>query len=241
MIGSEILSLSYRVVNKDATTFLDGNSTNIYADLNRLYGHRILDILRVRVDKNASITNATTTLISTVGLVAGDNGFNGEYAFPTTLLRPVRFEVSYDGLIWRKATVYDNGLNQGSEYNNTQLASSFSQGEPRVDFTRNSYKIRPPKTTAGNITNGIYVEYEKRQTDFASGTDPTEIEPNLQDMLSWDLAKLETVMHSSKYSNQELAVFNAEHSKMEQRFLSFYATNLPTKKTMTFNFNSLPR
>jgi len=241
MIGSDILSLAYRLVNKDSATFLDANSTNIYADLNRIYGHRILDILRVRVDKNASITNATTTLISTAGLVAGDNGFNGEYAFPTTLLRPVRFEVSYDGVNWLKATVYDNELNNLSEYNDTQLAGAFSQGAPRVDFTRNSYKIRPPKTTAGDIANGIYIEYEKRQTDFTSSTAPTEIESNLHDMLAWDLAKLETVMHSSKYSSQELAVFNAEHQKMEQRFLSFYATNLPTKKTMTFNFNSLPR
>lgn len=241
MIGSDILSLSYRLVNKDSSTFLDGNSTNIYADLNRIYGHRILDILRVRVDKNASISEVTTTLLSTVGLVAGDNGFNGEYAFPTTLLRPVRFEVSYDGVMWKKCKVYDNELNKNSEYNDTQLVSDFSEDDPKIDFTRNSFKIRPPKTTAGNITNGIYIEFEKRQVDFTSSTAPTEIESNLQDMLSWDLAKLETVMHAAKYSPQELAVFNMEHSKMEQRFLSFYATNLPTKKTMDFNFNSLPR
>jgi len=241
MIGSEILSLSYRLVNKDSSTFLDGNSTNIYADLNRIYGHRILDILRVRVDKNASISEVKTTLVSTVGLVAGDNGFNGEYAFPTTLLRPVRFEVSYDGVNWRKATFYDNALNQGSEYNDTQLTSDFSESSPMVDFTRNSFKIRPPKTTAGNITNGIYIEYEKRQVDFTSSTAPTEIEPNLQDMLSWDLASLETVMHAAKYSPQELAVFRAGHKDMEDRFLAFYATNLPTRKTMTFNFGSLPR
>lgn len=241
MLGSEILSLAYRLTNKDSATFLDANSTNIYADLNRLYGHRILDILRVRVDKNASITNATTTLVSTVGLVAGDNGYNGEYAFPTTLLRPVRFEVSYDGVNWLKATVYDNELNQASEYNDTQLAASFSEQEPRVDFTRNSYKIRPPKTTAGNITNGIYVEYEKRQSDFTSSTAPTEIESNLQDMLAWDLARLEHVVHASKYSQQEVAAFERGFNQMEQRFLEFYRSNLPTKKTMTFNFNSLPR
>ena len=241
MIGSEILSLAYRLVNKDSSTFLDGNATNILADLNRAYGHRVLDILRVRVDKNASITNVNTTLISTVGLVNGDNGFNGEYAFPTDLLNPVRFEVSYDGVTWKKATVYDNTLNEESEYNDTQLIGTFSEENPRVDFTRNSYKIRPPKTTAGNITNGIYIEYEKRQADFTTGTAPTEIEQNLQDILSYDLAKLEMIMHASKYTNQELAVFNMEHQKIEQRFLEFYRSNLPTKKTMTFNFNSLPR
>lgn len=241
MIGSAIISLAYRLVNKDSTTFLDGNSTNILADLNRCYGHRILDILRVRVDKNASMTSATTDLVSTVGLVAGNNGYNGEYAFPSTLLKPVRFEVSYDGVTWSQCTVYDNVLNQSSEYNNSQLIATFSQEEPRVDFNRNSYKLRPPKTTAGTITNGIYIEFEKRQSDFTTNTEPTEIEANLQDILSWDLAKLETVMHSSKYSNQELATFNMEYKVAEDRFLEFYKSNLPTKKTMDFNFSSLPR
>lgn len=182
MIGSAIISLSYRLVNKDSSTFLDGNATNILADLNRAYGHRILDILRVRVDKNASITNVTTTLISTVGLVSGDNGFNGEYAFPTDLLKPVRFEVSYDGVNWKKAKIYDNTLNEESEYNDTQLVATFSEESPCVDFTRNSYKVRPPKSTTGDITNGIYIEYEQRQSDFATDTSPTQIETNLQDM-----------------------------------------------------------
>lgn len=241
MHGSAILSLAYRLVNKDSDTFLDGVEANIMEDLNRAYGHRILDILRVRVDKNASIKEVTTTLVSTSGLAIGDNGYNGEYAFPTDLLKPVRFEVSYDGITWNKATVYDNTLNNGSEYNDTQLANDFSESSPRVDFTRNSFKIRPPKTSTGNITNGIYIEYEKRQADFSTSTAPTEIESNLQDMLSWDLAKIETVMHASKYSGQELAVFNAEYNKAEERFLNFYSTNLPTKKTMTFNFKSLPR
>lgn len=241
MIGSAIISLAYRLVNKDSTTFLDGNSTNILADLNRCYGHRILDILRVRVDKNASMTSATTDLISTVGLVASNNGYNGEYAFPTTLLKPVRFEVSYDGITWNKCTVYDNVLNAGSEYNAPQINATFSEGEPRVDFNRNSYKVRPLKSTSGNITNGIYIEFEKRQADFTVDSEPTEIEANLHDMLAWDLAKLETVMHSSKYSQTELATFNIEHAKMENRFLEFYSSNLPTRKVMDFNFASLPR
>ncbi len=241
MIGSDILSLAYRLTNKDSATFLDGNSTNIYADLNRCYGKRVLDILRVRVDKNATIKEATTTLFSTSGLAIGDVGYNGEYPFPTDLLRPVRFEVSYDGINWNKATVYDNEVNKGSEYNDTQLAGDFSEASPRVDFTRNSYKIRPPKTTTGDITRGIYIEYEKRQSDLTSGTAPTEIEQNLQDILSWDLAKLEHIMHASKYDRKDLAVFNAEFLNQENRFLEFYRSNLPTRKTMTFNFSSLPR
>lgn len=241
MIGSKILEKAYRLTNKNSATFLDGNSTNIYLDLNTLYGQRILDILRVRVDKNATIQNATTDLISTVGLVEGDNGFNGEYAFPTDLLKPSRFEVSYDGVTWKKAKIYDNAFNEDSEYVASQLADTFSDDNPMVDFTRNSYKIRPPKNTAGNITKGIYIEYEKRQTDFSSSTEPSEIEANLQEILAWDLASIEIVMHADKYSNKQVQVFNAEKKKVEDRFLEFYMNNLPTKKVMTFNFKSLIR
>lgn len=238
LIGSEILTLAYTLTNKSATTFLDANATNIYKHLNIAYGHRILDILRVRVDKNATIEEATTDLISTVGLSEGDNGYNGEYAFPADLLKPSRFEVSYDGVTWVKCDIYDNAVNSSSEYNGVQLESNFSQSNPRVDFTRNSYKIRPPKNTAGNITKGIYVEYEKRQADFTSGTAPSEIEQNLQDILAYDLAELEMIQHADKYSAQQLTLFRAKRTEVENRFLEFYKNNLNSRKEKTYSFRS---
>ena len=241
MIGSAILAKAYRLTNRNSATFLDANSTNIYADLNTCYGQRILDILRVRVDKNATINNVYIDHLSTVGLSESDSGYNGEYAFPSDLLKPTRFEVSYDGVSWKKCKVYDNALNQESEFNNVQLANEFSDESPCVDFTRNSYKIRPPKTTSGNVTNGIYIEYEQRQSDFTDSTAPSQIEANLQEILAWDLARLEHIMHSDKYSPKQLSVFNGEYQKVEQRFLEFYMSDLPTKKTMTFNFGRLIR
>jgi hypothetical protein len=238
MIGSKILSNAYNLTNKVESTFLDGSTTTFYERLNTFYGHRILDILRVRVDKNASIENATTDLISTVGLVAGDNGYNGEYSFPTDLLKPTRFEVSYDGTTWKKATIYDNALNPYSEYNEDDINSSFSTSAPRVDFSRNTFKLRPTKDTAGNITKGIYIEYEKRQADFTSTTAPSEIESNLQDILAYDLAELEIIMHADKYSSQFINVFRKKKQEIEERFLEFYINNLPTKKTLTFSYQS---
>ena len=235
MIGADILQNAYRLTNKNVNTFLDGNTTNIYADLNSLYGQRVLDILQMRTDKNATIQNSTTDLISTVGLTEGDPGFNGEYPFPTDLLRPSRIEVSYDGKTWIKAEIYDNALNDRSEYNDEQLAQDFSQSTPRVDFTRNSYKIRPPKTTAGNITNGIYIEYEKRQEDFTENTEPTEIEQNLQNILAYDLANLEMIMHTEKYTTKKINIFNIKRKEVEDKFLIHYKRRLTGKKQMTFN------
>lgn len=238
LIGSEILTLAYTLTNKSATTFLDANETNIYKHLNVMYGHRILDILRVRVDKNATIEEATTDLISTVGLSEGDNGYNGEYAFPSDLLKPSRFEISYDGKTWVKCEIYDNAVNYDSEYNKEQLERKFSQYNPYVDFTRNSYKIRPPKNTAGNITKGIYIEYEKRQADFTSSTSPSEIEQNLQDILAYDLARMEFTRPKAGFTQQEIENFKVEHKIIEDRFLEFYKSNLPSKKTKTYSFRS---
>jgi len=236
MIGSEILSNAYTLVNCIEATFLDGSTTTFYKRLNTLYGHRILDILRVRVDRNATIDEATTTLKSTIGLVEGDNGFNGEYSFPTDLLKPVRFEVSYDGITWKKCRIYDNALNLGSEYNDTQLEGDFSEDDPCVDFTRNSFKLRPPKTDAGDITKGIYIEYEKRQDDFTSTTAPSEIESNLQDILAYDLAELEFIMHPEAHTPTQINLFKQKKKEVEDRFLEFYKNNLKVNKKMTFNY-----
>lgn len=238
MTGQELLELSYLLVNKVQATFLDGTTATSYKLLNTAYGHRVLDILRARVDRNATVKEVTTDLISTVGLVEGDNGFNGEYAFPANLLKPIRFEISYDGVQWKKADIYDNGLNLGSEYNATQLETDFSQLQPKVDFARNSYKIRPPKNTAGDITKGIYIEYEARQVDFDWGTTPIEIEQSLQDLLAYDLAEMEILMHSAKYTAQEVQMFRLKKSEAETRFFEFYKSNLTPRKVMTFN---LPR
>ena len=237
MIGSKIRSLAQILTNTNATTFLTGVDEDVYEQLNVVYGQRILDILRVRVDKNASIQNATTDLISTAGLVEEQNGFNGEYSFPANLLKPSRFEVSYDGVTWKKCTIYDNALNNQSEYNDTQLAGQFSQASPMVDFSRNSYKIRPPKTDAGNITKGIYIEYSKRQADFTSTTAPTEIESNLQDILAYDLAELEFIQHPESHSNNQIQLFNKKKDEVEKRFLEFYKKRLQGNKTITFNLS----
>jgi hypothetical protein len=238
MIGSKIIEKAYRLTNRNATTFLDGNATNIAAELNTAYGHRILDILRVRADNNATMQNATTDLLSTVGLVAGDSGFNGEYAFPSDLLKPVRAEISYDGLSWNKATIYDNSINQGSEYNDSQVNSEFTTSQPMIDFMRNSYKIRPLKTSAGDITKGIYIEYEKRQVDFTTSTEPSEIEANLQDILAYDLAEQELLMHSKTYNANFVTMFYNKKREVEGLFMEFYKNGLPSKKNITVKYQS---
>ena len=225
---ASILAKAYRLTNKSAATFLDGNSTNILEALNTRYGHRILDILRVRVDKNASIEMAKTDLISASGLSEGDNGYNGEYAFPSDLLKPVRMEISYDGENYRPCEIYDINENHLSE--TTDVNVGFDQSRPFVRFERDSYFIRPVKETAGNITGGIRIWYEKRQT--ALTTDSPIFESNLHDILAYDLAEEEYIMHSEKYSDTQYGRFQRDKEKIEAKFENFYKNRL--KHNMRF-------
>lgn len=233
MTGASILTTAYTLTNTNAATFLDANSSNIYAHLNRLYGHRIIDILRVRVDANATIQKSYQTHVNATSLVEGENGYNGEYAFPTDLLRPVRVEVSYDGQTWNKATFYDNALNNNSELNAS--SETPSQSNPHVDFNRGSYFVRPVNKTQ-DVAKGLYIEYEKRQEDFTSSSEPEEIEKNLQDLLAYDLANLEIIMNTDKYSSAKITIFNNAKREVEDRFFAFYRTGLPSKKVMTFMY-----
>lgn len=238
MTGADILSQAYEICGGIApANFLDGTTATAYKRLNTAYGHRILDILRVRVDKNASMQSAETDLISTAGLVAGDNGYNGEYAFPTDLLSPVRVEVSFDGVTWRKASVYEDGLNQGSEFNEDQINGEFSQLYPAVNFERNSYKIRPLNALS-TVTGGIKITYEKRQVDFTDSTAPTEIEANLHDLLAYDLAEYELVSHANKYTPQQITMIRGKRAEVEQKFLAHYQSNLGNQKKVTLKYRS---
>ena len=235
MIGSKILAKAYRLTNKVESNFLDGTTATSYEELNDAYGKRVLDILQAKVDKNATMQSSYTNLISTVGLSEGDNGYNGEYAFPSNLMKPVRVEVKFDNNSkHKKCTIYDNAMNRFSEFDDKSINAKFSQENPYVDFFHDSYKIRPVKDTAGDITKGIYIEYAIRQSDFTSSTEPTDIEKNLQDILAYDLASQEHLMHTTEYKPIELQMFNAKKQEVEDRFFKFYKTRLPIKKTMTF-------
>jgi hypothetical protein len=210
---------AYRITNKTSSTFLDGDATNILEELNIQYGHRILDILKVQVDRNASQEEATTDLISETGLVAGDNGFNGEYAFPTDLLKPIRVEVSYDGTTWLPCSFYDVYETETSEHDSDAIADTFGEADPYVRFDRNSYFIRP-LNTGDTVTDGIHIWYEQRQTDLTDGS--PDIEQNLHDILSYDLAYQEYLMHTEKYSRDWKQAFDDERLRAELRFKEFY-------------------
>jgi len=223
MAVSDIRTYTRDILNTNSTVLPDAEFLRY---LNFSYGLRILDILRLQVDRNASQTEVTTTFYSTDGLVAGDVGFNGEYPFPTDLLKPVRFEVSYDAETWLPATVYDLYENLASEHLEDSIQASFSEAEPFIRFDRNSYVVRPLKTTTGNVTAGLHIWYEKRQTAFTADSDAPDMESNLHNILAYDVATTFATKYPEKVSELQLNRIQSEHARVTNIFNEFYKNRL---------------
>jgi hypothetical protein len=230
MNTASIYSLARDILNTNSTVLPDAK---LLEWLNIALGHRILDILRYQIDRNASMTMAKTDFVSTTGLSEGDNGYNGEYSFPSDLLRPIRAEVSYNGTEWKRCKIYDLNENEDSEADKEQLDSTFSASEPVVNFERYSYFVRP-LNTGDTVANGIRVWYEKRQTALTAGDTP-EFEQNLHDLLAFDIAEMETIRHAEKYPSEVVGRIRNEKAKREDRFIWFY------NNQMKRNFQAIPK
>lgn len=185
--------------------------------LNISLGHRTLDILKYQVDRNASMEMSKTNLVDTDSLVEGDNGYDGEYSFPTNLLRPIRMEICYDGTTFLPAKIYDLNESENSEV--SDINNVYSETEPYVRFERDSYFIRPLPTTA--VTYGIRIWYEKRQTALTDGGTPA-FEQNLHDILAFDIAGIEFVKNATLYPAEKYNRYRIEKKDVFDRFVSFY-------------------
>jgi len=235
MTGTTLANYSRILLNRDSTTFTDADALTI---LNVAYGKRILDILRTEVDRNAQMTEATTNLISTVGLLSGDNGYMGEYDFPSDLVKPMRMEVSFDGVSWKPCKVYDINENLNSEATEDSINSAFSTNHPYVDFMRNAFRIRPLKTTAGNITEGIRIWYELRETELATLASTPDFESNLHDVLAFDIAEVKALNQSQAYDVKWWNLFNKMKAEAENKFFQFYKSQMKRTKRLTAKMDS---
>ncbi len=198
--------------------------------LNIALGHRTLDILKYEVDRNASMEMAKTDLVDTTSLTEGENGYDGEYAFPTDLLRPIRMEISFDGISFYPAKIYD--LNENDESEITDLSNRYAQDEPYVRFERESYFIRP--LPADDVTAGVRIWYEMRQTALTDGGTP-DFEQNLHDILAFDLAEMELMRNARLYSSETVSRIRNERTRRENRFIAFY------NNRMKRNFKATPK
>lgn len=193
---SEIRTETRYITRTDTNTF---SNTDLDRAANLAYQEIMLEILKVQGYKNVSGKHVSTSLLSTSGLIAGDLGFNGEYPFPTDLIRPTRIELLYDTASTPKvATLYDMSSNTLSETDEDDVVALASTLKPVVRFFHDSYFIRPVKTTTGDITSGINIWYEKRVADLTNDTDEPEFDAAIHGLLPVMIAERFYMRHPDK-------------------------------------------
>ena len=221
MTGTSIAEYARILTNTNSTTLSDSDILTI---LNIKYGHRILDILKIQTDKNANLTESYTNLVSLTGLVAGDIGYNGEYPFPTGLLRPVRAEIRYTATGTPvKCEIYDIADSANSEQPG-EVNNTFSQANPYIRFERDSYFVRPIPETP--ITGGLHIWYEARQTALTELSETPEFESNLHDVLSVDIAEVEALRHPENFTTEWRTAFKEIKTETVDRFKEHYKNRM---------------
>lgn len=208
----------------DTTTF---TNTNINREANIVYKKIMIEILKVQGYRNTSGKHVSTDLLSTSGLVSGDIGYNGEYPFPTDMIRPIRFEVKYvstDELVPCK--IIDMVQNEHSLVGDDEINNAADETAPIVRFFHDSYFLSPVKTTSGNITGGIHIWYEFRESDLSADGDTPSFEASLHDLIPLMIAERFYMRHPSK---RNAAVMQEKESTMRQ-LINFYKRRIPIVK-----------
>lgn len=193
------------------------------------YGEIVMDIFRVKTDFNFQAEESYTDFLDSSALVAGDTGYNGEYPFPTDLLKPIRVEISYDGTNWRPAKFYDLADNwrESETAGADNVGSSveypnYSETKPFVRFERDSFFVRPLNEDA-TVTGGIHIWYEKRQ-DALTASDTPLFEANYHRLLVLKGALRIMRKFKKDYKISDRNELRGEINDLRERMLQFYQT-----------------
>lgn len=229
MTVSDLLKEIRFLTRTDTITF---TSEDILAGLNRHNGEILNKILLTSGDWDLMGRKATKTLVDTTGLSEGENGFDGNYCYPTTMLRPIRVEIMTNGG-YKKAVFYDIDQNDASEHK-VKSVSNFLTSAPYVRFFGSRFVIRPlPKET---VADGLVIWYEKRQgelvetiTDKAIQTTTPEFEQNYHHLL--------TYMGALRYAERKPEKYNELWTKkaygIEMDMLRWYSNKYNVQRSIT--------
>lgn len=208
----------------DSTTFPDAD---IYRKANIVYKNLVVAITDATGHRNSFGKQAYTNLVNYVGLSAGDNGYNGEYALPSDCIIPIRIEVKLEE-DQEPVTVYDQSQSEKSEFDSDDLLD----GEPRVRFLRNSIFLRP--LPESNVTNGMYIEYIGVPDDMDEGTDVPDFLSLFHDVLTLGVCKRFFMKNPQKYAN-ELVNMKSEYADAEFKMVKFFQDRMPKNLRFTSN------
>ena len=205
----------------DADTFKD---EDILTGLNIAYGQVISKILQTTGQWEVNGKESYTNLISVTGLLDGQVGYNGEYKFPSYLIRPIRMEISYDGKEYYPANLYDLELNSSSEISEL---NKFSPTSPYCRFYNNKFVIRPLPTET--VVSGLHIWYEKRQEPLSLGTDSPNFEANYHQILALMVAMRYARKFPTRMANH-ISEIQRDKYGVEQDMLRDYSNRFQMRR-----------
>ena len=157
----------------DEVAFITKTDSVIYTNAEKLTGLNLLQneakmiMLRAQGYKHVTEDEFTTDFLSVNGLISGDFGYDGEYTFDTTWIKPYRFDVKFStNTEFKTCKLYDYGQNDQTEVDQDSVQNTFDILTPEVRFQRDSYKIRP-LNTGDTVVDGIHIWAETRQVAIA--------------------------------------------------------------------------
>lgn len=216
--------------NTNSTTFPDTDKDREANNANRQI---MAEIMAIEGSKNLLGAEKYTSLVATDGLSAGDNGYNGEYAFDSDMMRIVRVEIKYSSTgTPYPAEIYDMSENSSSEYDEDSIQAEFSESSPMIMIFRNAYRVRPLYTEGDDITGGIHIWYEKRLDDLSDASDTPEFEELFHNLIPLKVAKLYSLKYPQRYDYKWLRGITEEYQDVYRNFRQYYRKQVVIKKQM---------
>jgi hypothetical protein len=163
---SEIKAKTRRLTKTDSTTYSDAD---ILIDLNLAQKRVVSLIMRYSNYINEFVSIKTFDLMAKDNVSVGEVGYNGEYPWETTVLKPFRAEVKYaSGDTPKPATVTQ--LNQSED---TQLNpdGSLYGASPQVFYSRKSWFIRPLLEGSTDVEDGIIMWFQEMPDEITADED----------------------------------------------------------------------
>lgn len=210
------------ITRTNTATFSDAD---IERETNIVYGKLALKLLILAGYTAPTGGIVKHDLLSTSGLSEGDLGYNGEYPFDSTWLDIDKIEVSYDGSNYYDVEIIDLRDRLASSFEEDEYNAVYSQDQPKAFLFRDSLFLRPTKSTSEDVTDGIKLMVQKRQTALSGDSSTPNFEANLHDIIPLEVAMRYFTRNPKKYN----ALIKSQLDEARQLFNTYYEDKFPLK------------
>lgn len=210
--------------------FLCETNTTVFPVADKLRGINIDQgealslMLQSQSYRKVNETSFSTDFVSTDGLSEGDNGYNGEYTFDSSWVKPTEIYVKYPSQsVHKKCALYGIEENNNSEFDEDSISATFTQSNPYVRYSGNTLFIRPLNSES-TVTDGIMVVVEPTTTTLTETTDTPVLDSIFH---RWYVLK-EALRYGKFRAGITRTDMETELAQLEKKIKSFYSNKLKT-------------